>query len=65
MRLISINEFVDTYFSQQSRPSTRAVRNWCRDDKLPAKQIGGQWFIDAEAFEADDDADMMQRILAA
>lgn len=63
MRLIDVHEFLDTYYSQRSRPSARTVRTWCEKRQLPARHIGGKWFIDQEAFEADEDQELIDKVL--
>ena len=30
-------------------PSPTTVRRWCREGHVPAKKIGGTWFIDLDA----------------
>lgn len=65
MKLIDVHEFLDTYYSERSRPSARTVRNWCEKQQLPARQIGGKWFIDQEAFEADEDEELINKVLNA
>lgn len=30
-------------------PAMSTIRKWCREGVLPAKKIGGAWFIDLDA----------------
>lgn len=30
-------------------PGLSTVRRWCREGELPAKKIGGTWFVDLDA----------------
>jgi len=35
-------------FAQMYGLNVQTIRAWCKDGKLSAKKIGGQWFIDVE-----------------
>jgi hypothetical protein len=65
VELIDAHEFRERYFSDRSRPSARTVTNWCAQQKLPARKIGGEWYIDAEIFEAESDQGLVTKILTA
>ncbi|WP_230425625.1 helix-turn-helix domain-containing protein [Spartinivicinus ruber] len=46
----------------QHNPPT-CIARWCREGYLPAKKIGGLWFIDAEAEEILSGNDLVDSIL--
>lgn len=27
------------------------LRRWCRDEELPARKVGREWFVDLDAFD--------------
>lgn len=64
MRLIAPEAFAEKYFADESRPPPVTVRRWMRDGKVPARKIGGTWFVDEHAFLANGNP-LVQRILEA
>lgn len=52
MKLMSIPEWQKTYFTPGSAPSDFTVRRLLREDKLPGRKVGGEWFIDDDAWRA-------------
>lgn len=63
MRLQTIEQWAGKYFDQASRPSERTLRRWLQDDKLPARKIGGTWYVDEDLWLADGDA-LVERVLS-
>lgn len=45
MKKITINEYRQREFAEGSAPTERTVRNWCQDQEIPAKKLGGKWYI--------------------
>lgn len=50
MNLVSISRFNALRFPQDPQPLTKLWR-WCREGRLPARKIGGEWFVDLDAFD--------------
>ncbi len=46
MALITVNEYLEKYFSEESRPSKRTVWGWLRSGALPAEKFGKQYYLD-------------------
>lgn len=63
MRLIAVEPFLDKYFAEDSRPSERTLRRWLRTDKLPARKVGGTWYVDEDLWLADGDP-LVERVLS-
>jgi len=38
-------------FREDPVPMAKLWR-WCREGRLPARKIGGEWYVDLEAFDA-------------
>ncbi len=64
MHLMTTEKWLDRYFDPSSRPSIATLQRWLRDGKIPAKKVGGTWFIDEHAWLADGD-DLVERVLKA
>jgi hypothetical protein len=65
MQLVTIANFRDVYFGKGSAPPRVTVRRWCEANNLPARKIGGIWYIDADAFERDDDDVLFDKVMNA
>lgn len=50
MNLVSLIRFNELRFPADPVPMVKLWR-WCRKGKLPARKIGGEWFIDLDAFD--------------
>jgi len=61
---MTTEKWLDRYFDPSSRPSVATLQRWLRDGKIPAKKVGGTWFIDEHAWLADGD-DLVERVLKA
>jgi hypothetical protein len=64
VRFQSAANWAEKYFSEDSRPPEPTVRRWMQSGKVPAKKIGGSWFIDEDAWLAGGDV-LVERVLAA
>lgn len=51
MNLVTLAKFNELRFAADPIPMVKLWR-WCRDNKLPARKIGGEWRIDLDAFDA-------------
>ena len=56
--------WVEKYFDADSRPSEVTVMRWLRGDKIPARKVGGTWYVDEHAWLAGGD-DLVRRVLEA
>ena len=52
------------YFADDSRPSETTVRKWLREGHVPARKIGGSWFVDEHKWLAANDP-LVERVLKA
>lgn len=50
MNLIPLAKLNELRFPDHPVPATKLQR-WCRDGELPARKIGGEWFVDLDAFD--------------
>jgi len=55
--LVSVAALNTLRFRNDPQPAAKLWR-WCREGKLPARKIGGEWFVDLDAF---DKAEQKQR----
>lgn len=56
MSLISLSRLNELRFPDDPQPMPKLWR-WCREDKLPgARKIGGEWFVDLDAFDRGEKA---------
>lgn len=62
VRLIKPEAWAEKHFVEGSRPSEATVGRWMREGKVPARKIGGSWFVDELAWLAGDD-DLVQQVL--
>lgn len=62
MKLLTPDEFCAKYFSPGSKPAPSTLRKWLRGSVLPARKIGGTWFIDDDKFVANGDS-LVERAL--
>lgn len=46
-------------------PSPTTMRRWCREGHVPAKKIGGTWFIDLDAERRQTGNELADSILEA
>jgi hypothetical protein len=66
MKLVTLKEFAELYFSEISRPTEATLRKCApprpgepdgRDGNyLPGRWVGGRFYVDAHEWEAQDDA---------
>ena len=45
-KLISIEGYINKEFDPDGAPSPITVRRWCNKGEIPARKIGGQWYIE-------------------
>lgn len=49
MKYIPLEKLNETIFRDAPVP-LRKLQRWCRKGDLPARKIGGEWFIDLDEF---------------
>lgn len=64
MKLVDPAQFCARYFAPDSRPPESTLRRWLATGALPARKIGGSWFVDEDAWLAGGD-DLVARVLKA
>lgn len=64
MHLLTPEDFSRKHFGPDSQPPESTLRRWLKTGALPARKIGGRWYIDEAAFLADGD-DLVERVLKA
>ncbi|GEM_PF-4350781 len=52
MNLLSLERFNHLCFSNNPVKLTKLQR-WCRKRELPARKIGGEWYVDLDAFNTE------------
>lgn len=63
MKLLSVSEWLARYFDESSKPSERTIRRWITSGQVPARKVGGTWYIDEHRWLADDDV-LVERVLS-
>lgn len=51
MNLVTLAKLNELRFPHNPVAETKLWR-WCREGKLPARKIGGEWFVDLDVFDA-------------
>lgn len=64
MRYMTPSAWAEKYFAEESRPPETTLRRWMQKGDVPAKKIGGSWFIDEHEWLAGGDA-LVERVLKA
>ena len=55
LKLMLATEWSAKYFAEGSQPSEVTLARWMRDGKVPARKVGGKWYVDEDAWLAGDD----------
>lgn len=50
MNLVSLPRLNELRFATDPVPATKLQR-WCRAGELPARKIGGEWYVDLDEFD--------------
>ena len=61
-KLILISEWQKKRFEGEA-PSSTCIARWCREGLIPAKKIGGLWFIDVDAEEIQSGNELVDSVL--
>lgn len=62
MKLIPLETFRERYFGEP-RPAEITLRRWAKTGKIPARKVGGEWYVDEAMWLADGDH-LVERVLA-
>ena len=65
MKLMSVSKWIERYFVPGSEPPDSTVRRWLRQGDIPARKVGGTWFIDEEAWLETEVDVLVERIMRA
>lgn len=52
MRLIPLQDFSRSVFSNGSAPHANTLRRWVREKELPGLHLGARYYVDEAALEA-------------
>jgi len=50
MNYVSLEKLNALRFADDPQPMPKLWR-WCREGRLPARKIGGEWFVDLDEFD--------------
>ena len=53
MRLITVERFLEKYSESGSRPRERTLKRWIRQGTIPARKVGGTWYVDEHRWLAN------------
>jgi hypothetical protein len=62
VRLIPLEAWLARHFGEP-RPAMVTARRWARIGKIPARKVGGDWFVDEVKWLADGNR-LVERVLA-
>lgn len=63
-KLMDLDHWRKARFAGQP-PSMTTVRRWCREGHVPAKKMGGTWYIDLDAERRQTGNPLADDVLAA
>lgn len=64
MKLLTAAAWADKYFDPTSRPTELTLARWLRAGKVPARKVGGSWYVDEHAWLAAGD-ELVRQVLEA
>jgi hypothetical protein len=50
MKLMSVDEFIETFYTAKSRPIRRTIINRIMSGAIPGKLDGGRYMVDVDAY---------------
>jgi hypothetical protein len=65
MRLASLKEYREEYYTARSRPSIARLRRLAEKGHIPAVKQGARWFVDIDKVEHDDTDALVEKILCS
>lgn len=60
--MIPLETWLTRYFGEP-RPAMVTARRWAKVGKIPARKVGGEWFVDEAKWLAQGDH-LVERVLA-
>ena len=63
MKLASLREYAETYYTPKSRPSMPRLRRMAERGDIPAVRQGSRWFVDIHQLDEADPDVLLRRIL--
>ncbi|WP_018935693.1 MULTISPECIES: hypothetical protein [unclassified Thioalkalivibrio] len=63
MKLITVDQFRQRYFDQESQPQRRTVRSWIDAGEVPGKIVGKLYYVDEDAWLAGTHDALVERVL--
>jgi hypothetical protein len=63
MRYMTPTAWCGKYFAEDSRPPEPTLRRWMQCGAVPARKIGGSWFVDEHAWLSNGDV-LVERVLS-
>ena len=63
MKLVSLKEYAENYYTASSRPSIQRLRRLASRGDIPAVRQGNRWFVDIDKIEHDDVDALVEKIL--
>lgn len=64
MALKELSAWVNSRF-EEPRPSKRTAQHWCVTGEIPAKKIGGKWFVDTSLEKLETGNELVDQVLRA
>jgi len=62
-KLMTVKAWREKYFAEGSTPAELTVRRWLQNGDIPGRKIGGNWYIDENAWLANGD-ELVKHVLA-
>lgn len=62
--LVSLPRLNELRFPADPQPMAKLWR-WCREGKLPARKVGGEWFVDLDAFDGGEEKPAPEQVPAS
>ncbi len=63
MKLASLREYAEKYYTVTSRPSLPRLRRMAERGDIPGVRQGSRWFVDIDQIDEPDPDVLLQRIL--
>ena len=62
MKLVDAKTWAERTFDPASMPPEVTLQRWLRTGAVPARKVGGRWYVDEHAWLAGGD-ELVQRVL--
>lgn len=61
-KLLHLDDWRERYFAEP-KPAKVTVRRWARSNKIPARKVGGDWYVDEVKWLAGGNR-LVEKVLA-